>query len=291
MGRTIHIKMQEKIVQLDLSSDFVTESTIKSQFLLSPDAIVSLNYVDEGEQKGCECRNTPELSFVLLKNWPVFQFFVYSDKMPSRTGTPMDTSQNCGPAYVPIEVDHLVLEPELFLFYEKADSKACFTVITQHHAVSYNHGPHQNWNINSINNHAPVIICNQSGSEFETRIVMCNAEMDFVVVFSEVELVPTSPRIALPRTLERYILLGYPKKNSRYEALEGIFSSIHLDEKGCMRGSTTSTNLSSAYEPPSTLSPPLFVIDDELIKLSASCITPEEHEELSGYIIRELDEE
>uniref|UniRef100_A0A8R1HG46 Uncharacterized protein n=1 Tax=Caenorhabditis japonica TaxID=281687 RepID=A0A8R1HG46_CAEJA len=89
MGRTIHIKMQEKTVQLDLSSDFVTESTIKSQFLLSADAIVSLNYVDEGQQKGCECRNTPELSFVLPKNWPVLQFFVESDKMPSRPVTPI----------------------------------------------------------------------------------------------------------------------------------------------------------------------------------------------------------
>lgn len=50
----------------------------------------------------------------------------------------------------------------------------------------------------------------------------------------------------------------------------------------------TSANLSSAHEPLSTSPPLLFVIDDELTKIAASCITPLEHEQLSGNLIRHL---
>ncbi|CAD6196209.1 unnamed protein product [Caenorhabditis auriculariae] len=64
--------------------------------------------------------------------------------------------------------------------------------------------------------------------------------MDFVVVVSEVPLVPVPPTISYPRKLERYILMGYPNVNSSYEALEGIFSSVQLDNKGRVRGSSGS---------------------------------------------------
>ncbi|CAD6199668.1 unnamed protein product [Caenorhabditis auriculariae] len=62
---------------------------------------------------------------------------------------------------------------------------------------------------------------------------------------------------------------------------DGIATSISTS-------AATSANLSSAHEPPSTSPPLLFVIDDELTKLAASCITPLEHEQLSGDLIRHL---
>ena len=52
-----------------------------------------------------------------------------------------------------------------------------------------------------------MIIYNQEGQKFETKVVESDAEVDFVVVKSEVPLVHKPPVIGYPRTLERYILL------------------------------------------------------------------------------------
>ncbi|KAF8358013.1 hypothetical protein PRIPAC_93008, partial [Pristionchus pacificus] len=62
----------------------------------------------------------------------------------------------------------------------------------------------------------------------------------------------------------------------------------HLYPLESDRRYATSANLSSAHEPLSTSPPLLFVIDDELTKIAASCITPLEHEQLSGNLIRHL---
>ncbi|KAI6173703.1 hypothetical protein M3Y98_01110300 [Aphelenchoides besseyi] len=168
------------------------------------------------------------------------EFFAESNRAPSRSARPMDVSRSSAPVYVPIETDALVQQLENYLFYEKGDTKACFTVISIHHAVSFNHGPHQNWNSNSVQDQTSVTICSQAGQEFPTQLIECNADMDYVVVRSEVPLVLVPQTISLPRKLERYILLGYPNVSSSYQALEGIFSSVQLNSKGRMRGSSGS---------------------------------------------------
>lgn len=52
-----------------------------------------------------------------------------------------------------------------------------------------------------------MTICNQEGKKFETKVIECDAEVDFIVVHSEVPLVSKPPTIGIPRKLERYILL------------------------------------------------------------------------------------
>lgn len=55
MAQTIRIKMMEKDVELDLPDNILTQSTVKSQFLLPSDAVVSLSYkLDDGRRKGCQ---------------------------------------------------------------------------------------------------------------------------------------------------------------------------------------------------------------------------------------------
>ncbi|KAE9547332.1 hypothetical protein FO519_009455 [Halicephalobus sp. NKZ332] len=140
-----------------------------------------------------------------------------------------------------VDVDHLVSGIENYLFFEEVGNvKYCFTVISTHHAVSFNHGHHQDWVASPSQNSTTVIICDQEGRKFETKVVESDAEVDFVVVKSEVPLVSKPPVIGIPRKLERYILLGYPNSDSNYQALEGVFSSIERDEEGRMRGSSGS---------------------------------------------------
>uniref|UniRef100_A0A1I7T0D5 Protease Do-like 14 n=2 Tax=Caenorhabditis tropicalis TaxID=1561998 RepID=A0A1I7T0D5_9PELO len=134
------------------------------------------------------------------------------------------------------EIDDRVHKLAQYLFCEKSDTKACFTVISTHHAASFYHGPHKHWDPKSTGNHT-MTICNQAGQEFQTKIVACNPEVDFVIVSSDVPFVTVAPRLCLPNKSERYILLGYPKPNTGYEALEGIITSVLLDDEGRLRGS------------------------------------------------------
>jgi hypothetical protein len=52
-----------------------------------------------------------------------------------------------------------------------------------------------------------VTICNQDGDSFETEVIECDAEVDFVVVLSKDPLVSEAPVIGIPCKLERYVLL------------------------------------------------------------------------------------
>lgn len=52
-----------------------------------------------------------------------------------------------------------------------------------------------------------MTICDQEGKKFETKVIDGDAEVDFIVVHSEVSLVSKPPIIGIPRKLERYILL------------------------------------------------------------------------------------
>jgi len=240
MAQSIRIKMHGKEENVALSGNMINKSSIKAAFLLSDDAVVKFSYESNSMQINCGM-NEAGTSFLLPDGWSTMEFFAESDRAPSRPVTPMDISQSSAPVYVPIETDALVHQLEKYLFYEKiGDTKACFTVISTHYAVSFNHGPHQNWNSNSAENQTSVVIYNQEEQMFQTQLIMCNADMDFVVVRSEVPLVPVAPTICFPRKLERYILLGYPNVSSSYQALEGIFSSVQLDSKGRMRGSSGS---------------------------------------------------
>ncbi|KAE9551232.1 hypothetical protein FO519_005543 [Halicephalobus sp. NKZ332] len=154
---------------------------------------------------------------------------------------PVTQAQSNVPAYVPIEVNDLVLRLENYLFFEVlGDTRHCFTVISTHYAISFNHGHHQDWLSSPSENQTSVIIYNQEGQKFETKVVECDPEVDFVVVRSEVPLVSKPPVIGWPRKLERYILLGYPTSDVNCQALEGIFSSIERDEEGRIRGSSGS---------------------------------------------------
>ncbi|PIC53262.1 hypothetical protein B9Z55_003041 [Caenorhabditis nigoni] len=85
-----------------------------------------------------------------------------------------------------------------------------------------------------------VTICNQEGQEFQTKVIVCNADVDYVIVFSEVPLVPVAPTTVLPNRLEPYVVLGYPNCNKTYQALEGVISFVQLENKGRMGGSSGS---------------------------------------------------
>ena len=48
--------------------------------------------------------------------------------------------------YIPIDVDHLVSGIENYLFFEDIDDvRFCFTVMSPHYAISFNHGHHKDW--------------------------------------------------------------------------------------------------------------------------------------------------
>jgi hypothetical protein len=52
-----------------------------------------------------------------------------------------------------------------------------------------------------------VTIFNQAGRRFETEVIECNKEVDYVVVLSKDPLVSQPPMIKHACKLERYVLL------------------------------------------------------------------------------------
>ncbi|CAJ0939682.1 unnamed protein product, partial [Mesorhabditis belari] len=81
--------MMDKEVKLDLPDNLITKSTIKSAFLLDDDAVISLSYGLDDHQKYCRV-NEAGTTFLLPDGWPAIQFFVDSNKAPSRPETPAD---------------------------------------------------------------------------------------------------------------------------------------------------------------------------------------------------------
>ncbi|CAJ0957768.1 unnamed protein product, partial [Mesorhabditis belari] len=210
--------MLDKDVAFKLSDNQITESSIKHAFLLPPDAIVKLSYQENGQQIDCRMNETGT-TFLLPDGWSSMQFHVESDQAPSRPSTPADQVKNNAPVYVPIDTGDLILQLEKYFFYEEiGDNKACFTVLSSHYAISFNHGPHQTWRSSPDEKQTSVTICNQEGQKFETKVVECDAEIDFIVVHSDVPLVSKPPIIEFPKKLERYILLGYPEINLKCAA-------------------------------------------------------------------------
>ncbi|KAE9545986.1 hypothetical protein FO519_010802 [Halicephalobus sp. NKZ332] len=90
MASAIRIKMLGNEIEVDLSDNEITMSTIKSGFLLPPDAVVALWYEVDGETTFCRVRMIPEPCFLLPDDWQAKEFFAESNKASSRPATPFD---------------------------------------------------------------------------------------------------------------------------------------------------------------------------------------------------------
>uniref|UniRef100_A0A1I7TRY9 Serine protease n=1 Tax=Caenorhabditis tropicalis TaxID=1561998 RepID=A0A1I7TRY9_9PELO len=73
--------------ELDLPNNRITKSTIKSAFLLDEDALISLSYEIDDQQKCCRMDKAGK-TFLLPDGWPTIQFSIVSNKAPSRPATP-----------------------------------------------------------------------------------------------------------------------------------------------------------------------------------------------------------
>ncbi|CAJ0956039.1 unnamed protein product, partial [Mesorhabditis belari] len=192
-----------------------TISTVKSQFLLPLDAVVSLSYEVNGRQKGCEV-NEAGTTFLLPDGWPAIQFFVDSNKAPSRRETPADIEAQFSDYKRDPESPYVIdekLASELCnrLFFAPRGQKAlrgpyeetfavkdgvidggCVSPISPRAAVTFAHKSHgilreyDEGQDDEINQHSLVEIrnCQNHNIRHIMKVIVVDAHHDFVLLFS-----------------------------------------------------------------------------------------------------------
>ncbi|KAE9549362.1 hypothetical protein FO519_007419, partial [Halicephalobus sp. NKZ332] len=149
MVSAIRIKMLGNEIEVDLSESEITMSTIKSGFLLPPDAVVKLCYDSNGKTKLCKVNET-DTKFLLPDGWQTMQFTAESDKAPSRPATPFDIAgpitrkrQRMDPELEPLPVDGDLISriyPYALFYLKEENMKRSAIPVTKTLAITFRHG-------------------------------------------------------------------------------------------------------------------------------------------------------
>ncbi|CAJ0931805.1 unnamed protein product, partial [Mesorhabditis belari] len=213
------------------------ESTVKSQFLLPLDAVVSLSYEVNGRQKGCEV-NEAGTTFLLPDRWPAIQFFVDSNKAPSRPATPADQGatnpkrQKLDPAPEQLLVDGdlaaSIGQYALFYNVKSDDYKRCAIPLSTKLAATFQHGENKKIKIDD-----EIVIRSWSDEKFnvKTRVVRIIEELDVIILKSDEkdlcnQSLPLSP--VPPQKGMEYLMMGFSilhNKTSHLSLSAGIIAS------------------------------------------------------------------
>ncbi|CAI4220914.1 unnamed protein product [Auanema sp. JU1783] len=218
MASTIHIKMIDKEVEIDLTN-VLTQSTIKSQFLLPSNAVVSLSYEINDCQKGCHM-NEAGTAFLIPKNFKEMHFLVDSDKMPSRPATPTHARPISPYPDGNIEI---VTKNMFYMLFNASDSTGKLTVACVHprYFVTFRDGTHlQLGNTIKI---FPATAQDQPRirreSGYEVKVVDINEKLDFILLRSKENIVETAPRLVRGEESEMFLLAGFGDMTSGSQKL------------------------------------------------------------------------
>ncbi|KAI6179515.1 hypothetical protein M3Y98_00618800 [Aphelenchoides besseyi] len=195
---SIRMKMANKEVEVDLSTNTLTQSTVKSQFLLAPEAVVSLSYEVNGRRKGCDSSSKCSHS-------------ASNSNEPSLPPDPAPTAE-------------AVINWMFFLY----DDIGKATVICLHsrYLVTFRHGPHLQFKIGDtlkiykvekkINEEVRIDVC----------VIKVNEGLDFVLLKSESDVAEHGPSIARARKSEPFTLAGFDNTQGSLSYLPGTIHSV-----------------------------------------------------------------
>ncbi|KAF1767968.1 hypothetical protein GCK72_007928 [Caenorhabditis remanei] len=192
MAKTIKIRMMDNTIELDLPCNILTQSTIKSQFLLDRDAIVSMSYESNGSKYGC-LMNESGTAFILPDGWPDIDFFVESNKTPSRPCSSWSfeaapappKKRKIEPEYqeMPVDGDLAATIGRYALYYnlDKDNYKRSAIPLTPRLAATFRHGENKSFEIGD-----QLVIRSWSDKTLEvtTRVAKIIEELDTIILES-----------------------------------------------------------------------------------------------------------
>ncbi|EFO99008.1 hypothetical protein CRE_07855 [Caenorhabditis remanei] len=229
MAKTIKIRMMDNTIELDLPCNQLTQSTIKSQFLLDRDAIVSMSYESNGSKKGC-LMNENGTAFILPDGWPDIDFFVESNKTPSRPcsswsfeGAPDPKKRKIEPEYqeMPVDGDLAASIGRYALYYNKDNYKRSAIPLTPRLAATFRHGENKTFKIGD-----QLVIRSWSDKTLEVtaQVAKIIEELDTIILeslgldFCDKDLISNS---VLPRKGMQYLMMGFSiiHQNTSHQSL------------------------------------------------------------------------
>ena len=132
------------------------------------------------------------------------------------------------------EVDDLIAKSKQYLF--RTDRWGCVTVFKKRRAVTFAHGEHQTLKPGMRMNIYPV----EGKKEYDVEVIKTNAEDDWVLLESGVDLCKDEPKMALTADGRAYIQLGFSattQQESPFSTSQGVISSCRLNQFGHILGS------------------------------------------------------
>ena len=132
------------------------------------------------------------------------------------------------------EVDDLIATSKQYLF--RTDRWGCVTVFKKRRAVTFAHGEHQTLKPGMRMKIYPV----EGKKEYDVEVIKTNAEGDWVLLESGVDLCEDEPKMALTADGRVYIQLGFSattQQESPFSTSKGVISSCRLNRFGHVLGS------------------------------------------------------
>ncbi|KAE9552080.1 hypothetical protein FO519_004706 [Halicephalobus sp. NKZ332] len=256
MESMIKMKMFDEELHLAVFQNLIAKSSVKSAFLLADDAIIRLFYVFDGKKIVCGM-NKEGTEFLLPDAWSTMEFFVESDKAPSRPVTPFDTEGSPIPSKkVKMSDENKVCAKDMewfnsirqfALYYEdESNMKRCITPISTQIAATYAHGSHKNLTVNSTEEH-PILVRSYYDKDYcvPAKVVKRDDGMDVVILQAvSMEFVNKRPDIDLPEVGMRFMMLGLSNVESAKNNLSLGCGSVtgKFDDEMRYIGSSGSAN-------------------------------------------------
>uniref|UniRef100_A0A8R1DPD0 Uncharacterized protein n=1 Tax=Caenorhabditis japonica TaxID=281687 RepID=A0A8R1DPD0_CAEJA len=238
--------MLEREIELDLPDNTLTKSSIKSALLLTDDAILSLYYDVNGRRKFCLV-NESATTFLLPEQFPTLQFFVESDKAPSRPKKLADELRT-RLFFIPRGQKALQDKEETSaeLIRDLVIDGGCVSPISSRAAVTYAHKSHKilreydEGQNDEVNTHSLVEIRNAQDHSIrhKMKVIVVDTHHDFVILRSvdgrEIfEDYPYSKRS--PKTFESFIGFGLSHETEDGQQIthrNGRICSDSVDHRG-----------------------------------------------------------
>lgn len=222
--KTIRIKMLGKPDRVvDLSENILTESTVKSQFLIPADAVVRLWYKVDGKEIGCKVRRvSSEPCFILPDGWDKIEFHVESTSAMNETQAKALTTEDVAKYF-----DYL-------FYFINGQYRICVTIVDANLAIAAGHCIPKDKKKGDY-----LTIYDQSNKSYEVEIIFLNRELDLALLKPVVHVFNVKPlEIGSYGVGIDYFVLGYPLDEDTGQQFVKSPSAI----KGCIMTRTVRGN-------------------------------------------------
>uniref|UniRef100_A0A1I7TB45 Peptidase A1 domain-containing protein n=1 Tax=Caenorhabditis tropicalis TaxID=1561998 RepID=A0A1I7TB45_9PELO len=231
MAQVLHLVMlRDEVKQIPLATNIVTNSSIKSAFLLQDDALISLSYEEGGIRKWCTSTDHPEKKFLLPNNWESIPFVVESNKLPTRPASMMDmiTERPISPYFPEIPPSSSPKGKAFiqWMFYVQDDlGKASTVCLHPRFFATFRHGSHLSLKLGDklTMYNADTDIDQQTGTI--VTVAKIDESLDFVILQSNEDVVSRGPTVVHPEDGEPYTSVGFGNDNGHLSYTTGIVNS------------------------------------------------------------------